>query len=107
LPLGLFPDVRHEESALGLEPGDRLVFLTDGMIERRATAVDLVAEIGRTRSLHPRETTRYLADAVLAATGGQLADDATLLVLDWHGDHGTRGGDRRTAGGADAAGAST
>lgn len=102
LPLGLFPDVRHDQSALELQPDDRLVFVTDGMLERQAAVVDLVAEIERTRSLHARETTRYLADAVLAATGGQLADDATMLVLDWHGDHGRRGGDRATAGGADA-----
>lgn len=106
LPLGLFADVRYEESALALEAADRLVFVTDGMIERQAVAVDLVAEIRQTRSLHARETTRYLADAVVAATGGQLADDATLLVLDWHGDHGRRGGGRTTAGGADAVGAS-
>lgn len=107
LPFGLFAGVRHEEASLGLEPGDRLVFVTDGMVERRAADIDLVAEIGRTRSLHARETARALADAVLAATGGQLADDATLLVLDWHGDHGNRGGDRTTTGGADAARAST
>ncbi|HVF06739.1 MAG TPA: PP2C family protein-serine/threonine phosphatase [Frankiaceae bacterium] len=102
LPLGLFPDVRHEQSSMALEPGDRLVFVTDGMIERQAVALDLMAEIARTRSQHARQTTRHLADAVLEATGGQLADDATLLVLDWHGDHGNRGGDRTTTGGADA-----
>ncbi|HEU0132351.1 MAG TPA: PP2C family protein-serine/threonine phosphatase [Mycobacteriales bacterium] len=107
LPLGLFEDARHEQSSLRLEPDDRLVFVTDGMIERQAAAVDLVAEIRQTRALHARETTRYLADAVLAATGGELADDATLLVLDWHGGHGGRGADRTTAGGADPARASS
>jgi len=102
LPLGVLGDATYEEHTLGLEPGDRLVFVTDGMLERRAAVIDLVAEITATRDLHPRETTRRLADAVLAATGPVLADDATLLVLDWHGDHGTRGGDRHTIGGADA-----
>jgi serine phosphatase RsbU (regulator of sigma subunit) len=106
LPFGLFPDVRHEEASLRLEPGDRLVFVTDGMVERQAAVVDLVAEISRTRTLHARETARDLADAVVAATGGDLADDATLLVLDWYGDHGRRGGDRTTDAGADADGAS-
>lgn len=106
LPLGLFPDAGHEQIQMLLQPGDRLVFVTDGMLERNAAALDLVAEIAETRSLHPRETTRCLADKVLAATGPVLADDATLLVLDWHGHHGQDGGDRDTAAGADLAGAS-
>jgi serine phosphatase RsbU (regulator of sigma subunit) len=102
LPLGLFPATGHDETRLLLEPGDRLVFVTDGMLERNAAAVDLVAEIAETRSLHPREATRHLADTVLAAAGPVLADDATLLVLDWHGHHGEEGPDRDTSAGADA-----
>jgi hypothetical protein len=35
-----------------------------------------------------------------------LADDATLLVLDWHGHHGQDGGERDTVAGTDSAGAS-
>lgn len=99
LPLGLFADERYVEHTFALEPGDRLVFVTDGMLERGASVVDLVAEITTTREMHPRETTRRLADAVLAATGPELADDATLLVLDWHG---ASGGRRHTVAGADS-----
>jgi serine phosphatase RsbU (regulator of sigma subunit) len=106
LPLGMFPDCSHAETRLQLQPGDRLVFVTDGMLERNAAALDLVAAIADTRSLHPRETTRQLADNVLAATGPVLADDATLLVLDWHGHHDQEGGDRDTVAGADSARAS-
>jgi serine phosphatase RsbU (regulator of sigma subunit) len=102
LPLGMFPDLGYEESRLQLQPGDRLVFVTDGMLERNAAALDLVAEISATRSLHPRETTRRLADNVLAVTGPVLADDATLLVLDWHGHHDQEGDDRDTVAGADS-----
>jgi serine phosphatase RsbU (regulator of sigma subunit) len=102
LPLGLFPDAGYEETTLLLQPGDRLVFVTDGMIERNAAAVDLLAAIAETRSLHARETTRRLADNVLAATGQVLADDATLLVLDWHGRHGQEGAARDTVAGADS-----
>jgi serine phosphatase RsbU (regulator of sigma subunit) len=102
LPLGMFPDAGYDETQLELQQGDRLVFVTDGMLERNAAALDLMAEIGVTRPLHPRETTRRLADNVLAVTGSVLADDATLLVLDWHGHHGQAGGDRDTAAGADA-----
>jgi serine phosphatase RsbU (regulator of sigma subunit) len=102
LPLGLFPDAGNEESTLQLQPGDRLVFVTDGMLERNAAALDLVAGIAETRSLHARETTRRLADRVLAATGHLLADDATLLVLDWHGGRGREEATRDTVAGADA-----
>lgn len=102
LPLGLFPDVTYEEIPLLLHPGDRLVFVTDGMLERNAAALDLAAEITETRVLHPREATRYLADKVLAATGPVLADDATLLVLDWHGHHGPDAGGRDSEAGADS-----
>ena len=103
LPLGMFTDAEYEVSQLQLEPGDRLVFVTDGMLERNAAALDLVAEISATRALHPREATRRLADSVLAATGPTLADDATLLVLDWYGPRDRRIDDRHTVGGVDSA----
>ena len=98
LPMGLFEDQTYVESDLQLEPGDRLVFVTDGMLERNAAGLDLLAEIGQCRSMHPREATRRLADLVLRETGHSLADDATLMVLDWHGDHGR---DRDAVAGAD------
>ena len=101
LPLGMFEDASYGVTELPLQPGDRLVFVTDGMLERNAAALDLVAAIDRTRDLHPRETTRRLADDVLEITGAALADDATLLVLDWHGEHARA---RVSQAGADAAG---
>ncbi len=88
LPLGLFGDSTYRASSLTLEAGDRLVFVTDGMLERNAVGVDLRTEISETRSLHPREAVRALADRVLASTGHDLSDDATVLCLDWHAGHG-------------------
>lgn len=97
LPLGLFTDAVFTVTEFTLEPGDRLVLVTDGMLERDAGGVDLKVEIRNSRHLHPRETTRQLADKVLELTGSALQDDATLLVLDWHGHHGR---DRDTIAGA-------
>lgn len=88
LPFGMLPSAGYTSSEVALQPGDRIVLVTDGMLERNATRLDFPALLARTRTLHPREATRALADMVLDAVGHRLADDATLLVLDWHGDHG-------------------
>jgi serine phosphatase RsbU (regulator of sigma subunit) len=88
LPLGLFHDTPYRTSSLVLRPGDRMVFVTDGMLERSAVKLDLPEAIIQSRSLHPREAVRALADRVLAATGNALSDDATVLCLDWHNWHG-------------------
>ncbi len=51
-----------------------------------------------TAHLHPREAIQHLTLAVLDAFGGEIADDATSLCLDWHG--GTQG-DRLAHAGAE------
>jgi serine phosphatase RsbU (regulator of sigma subunit) len=99
-PLGMFPEYRYRTGEVALRPGDRLVVVTDGTRERTAATLDLPAQLRSISGLHPREAVRVLADAVLAAAGPTLPDDATLLIIDWHGDHGRP---RRTSGGADLA----
>lgn len=88
LPLGMFAESGYRTTDVALEPGDRVVLVTDGMLERKASALDLVQAIVTTRAMHPREASRHLADGVLGVTGPDLDDDATLLVLDWHGPNG-------------------
>ncbi|WP_190099639.1 PP2C family protein-serine/threonine phosphatase, partial [Streptomyces griseoflavus] len=87
LPFGVVAPTPYRLQELRLRPGDRLVLLTDGMQERGAAAVDLAALIRETRLLHPREAVRSLTAAVLEACHGNLRDDATVLILDWHGAH--------------------
>ena len=99
-PFGLNAGRPYRRTDLQLQPGDRLVIVTDGMLDRRAEAVPLTALLEQTRTLHPREATRRLADTVLEVAGPQLADDATILVLDWHGRHRRR---RDSSSGADRA----
>jgi serine phosphatase RsbU (regulator of sigma subunit) len=103
LPLGLFPDSRYGGTRLALSPGDRVVIVTDGMLERTAADLDLPRGIRETRALHPREAVRALADRALEVTGHALSDDATVLCLDWHGRHDH---DRNTVSGADPSRAS-
>ncbi|MFI1096325.1 PP2C family protein-serine/threonine phosphatase [Streptomyces sp. NPDC020917] len=87
-PFGLsLPVSRHPYRCqeLELRPGDRLILLTDGMLERDAEKVDLPVLLQETRRLHPRETVLMLTTAVLDACGGLLQDDATVVCLDWYG----------------------
>jgi serine phosphatase RsbU (regulator of sigma subunit) len=87
LPLGVLAGGDYRSTDVQLRPKDRLLFVTDGMLERNAAKLDLATEILISRKSHPREAVRHLSDAVLAVAGPVLADDATLLILDWHGDH--------------------
>ncbi|MEU8180078.1 PP2C family protein-serine/threonine phosphatase [Micromonospora sp. NPDC049044] len=84
-PLGMFPDEGYRSGEVSLRPGDRLVIVTDGMRERNASNLDLPAALLRIAHLHPREAVRALSDEVLAIAGPALADDATLLIIDWYG----------------------
>lgn len=93
VPLGVHgPDVGvgHEQ----LEPGDRLLLYTDGIVEARDHAGNLfgtarlidLAERNAADGLPVPESLRRLSHAVLAYQDEQLQDDATLLMLDWGGD---------------------
>lgn len=68
-----------------LLPGDRLVLLTDGMLERNAEDADVAGLLPELGAQHPREAVQALTAAVVAAAKGHLEDDATALVLDWYG----------------------
>jgi serine phosphatase RsbU (regulator of sigma subunit) len=98
LPLGLFAQTDYHGTVIALEPGDRFLLVTDGMLERNAAGIDLSSAIQDTRHLHPREAVRRLADSVLRATGDDLEDDATAMMVDWHGGHDRQ---RTTLAGAD------
>jgi serine phosphatase RsbU (regulator of sigma subunit) len=88
LPLGMFADSTYRSTRLSLSPGDRFVLMTDGLLERNVSTIDVPAAILESENLHPREVVRALADSALSAAGHALQDDATLLCLDWHGMHG-------------------
>lgn len=84
-PLGIGLRDRYRVQPLPLEPGDRLFFLTDGLLERRAASLNLDALVVQTAAMHPREAVQHIIRAVLELTGGKLQDDATIMCLDWHG----------------------
>lgn len=85
LPFGFQVPHTYRVQSLDLRPGDRLVMLTDGMLERNANSLDLSDLIVRTRELHPREAARTLIASIVDANDGHLQDDATVMCLDWRG----------------------
>jgi serine phosphatase RsbU (regulator of sigma subunit) len=84
-PFGLQRGGEYRVQALPLEVGDRLIFVTDGMLERDAAGINIAAILTAGIDMHAREAVQHLTQAVLQASGGQLRDDATALCLDWHG----------------------
>jgi serine phosphatase RsbU (regulator of sigma subunit) len=78
-----------------LEPGDRVLMFSDGVVEARGgpageffgthRLVDLLVR-AESHRLAPPETLRRLIVAVLDHQQGMLQDDATLLMLEWAGD---------------------
>jgi len=75
-PLGVVPGVVYTETSVALEPGDRLTFLSDGVVEARSAAGELFGfERAAAISI---ESAQGIADA--AQHHGQ-EDDITVLTL--------------------------
>jgi serine phosphatase RsbU (regulator of sigma subunit) len=95
VPLGLdlvAPQVGEEH----LEPGDRLLIYTDGVVEARDAVgeffgVERLVDLVFRHSAEGRpaaETLRRLNQAVLEHQDGLLLDDATTLLVEWRGPRG-------------------
>ena len=84
-PFGIYRDHTYRVQSLPLQAGDRLMFLTDGMLERNAAHVDIRTLMIEGADMHPREAVQHVVLALLEATDGQFKDDATAMCVDWHG----------------------
>ena len=91
LPLGVDPETIYQVQRLALEPGDRLVLFSDGVLEAApedglAYGAGRLDEVLRTsQDVSPYEVTRLVVQEVIAHRAGDLADDLTVVCLDWHG----------------------
>ncbi|WP_345431693.1 PP2C family protein-serine/threonine phosphatase [Actinoallomurus vinaceus] len=101
LPLGL-PEDRHDLDLAApppvhteqLQPGDRLLLYTDGVIEGRAADGTQfgVRRLGdfvirhSAAGMPASETLRRLGRAILDFQHGRLADDATTVIVEWRPD---------------------
>ncbi len=84
-PFGSVSGWEYREQPLPLLPGDRIMFVTDGMLERNAANIDIGELMAAGADMHPREAVQDLTRVVLEAVDGELADDAAAVCLDWHG----------------------
>jgi serine phosphatase RsbU (regulator of sigma subunit) len=85
------PDDTFAVGAEHLQPGDRVLFYTDGVTEARSPEgelfgverlVDLLIR-NLASALPAPETMRRVVRTLLAHQQGQLSDDATMLLLEW------------------------
>lgn len=97
-PLGL-PTAMHsfnrvEVCEVSLQPGDRVLLYTDGVLEARSPDGEFFGErrlldlLGRhfASGLPVPETMRRVTHALLDHQQGRLTDDATMLLLEWRTD---------------------
>jgi serine phosphatase RsbU (regulator of sigma subunit) len=90
--MGLGGDV-VEVATTQLQPGDRLLFYTDGVTESRsadgvAFGADLLADFlvrATIDDVAPAETVRRLIARIVEHVGDDLRDDATVLLVDYSG----------------------
>ena len=76
-----------------LQAGDRLLVYTDGVVERRGSPVpsphlDQLTEqliASTSDAVTTEETVRRLVRSILESLDAGLDDDATLVLVDYHG----------------------
>ena len=103
LGLGLLPRGEAVQPVeLQLQPGDRVLLYTDGVVEAQSPdgddfGLDRLADLFVRESgsgLLASELLRRLVRACLEWQGGRLRDDATLLLLEWAGPSAVIGAQR-------------
>lgn len=90
IPFGLGGPVK-EVAEQTLQPGDRVLFYTDGITEARSTdgsffgdyrLSDLLVRASL-ENLPVQETVRHLADSIIGFSSVGLHDDATMLLMEY------------------------
>jgi serine phosphatase RsbU (regulator of sigma subunit) len=95
MPLGLggFADRPRTGREIALQPGDAVLFYTDGVVDARSATGEFFGEqrlrdlLGREAASgrSPTEVLRRLVHAAITYQGARLRDDASMLYLQWDG----------------------
>ena len=87
-PLGLFPNAEYDELSVATEPGDVLIFVSDGILDAENAEEEMYGQERLTEILgsHREQPAHQIADAILADVsrfqGEQdRFDDETIVVL--------------------------
>jgi serine phosphatase RsbU (regulator of sigma subunit) len=92
LPLGMFDETDYVVQDFQVEPGDRLVFVSDGVHAVASPKGESYGEAALSRAIHSTrllpaaDVPRAILRELTGHRGERLADDDALVVcLDWHG----------------------
>jgi phosphoserine phosphatase RsbU/P len=87
-PLGMFPDVTYDEISVVTQPGDVLVFVSDGILDAENAQGEMYGSerLNKLLAADPDHTASHIADAILADVtkfqdGKDRFDDETIIVL--------------------------
>jgi serine phosphatase RsbU (regulator of sigma subunit)/CHASE3 domain sensor protein len=89
--LGWFDDPGLAETMIRLEPGDRLVFYTDGFLEAKSTDGEVFGEhrfaesMNGLASLDSEQILEEIGREVERFAAGKLDDDLTMLIVEFQG----------------------
>jgi serine phosphatase RsbU (regulator of sigma subunit) len=91
--LGIIPDEQYRERSVTLEPGDRVCFYTDGLVEARnglgeGYGTDRLTAVLTRHGRLPAEqlAVNVLADQAAFREGHPFSDDVTLVVSEFCGE---------------------
>ncbi|HEX3472792.1 MAG TPA: SpoIIE family protein phosphatase [Silvibacterium sp.] len=87
-PLGMFPNVKYEEFSLSTQPGDSLVFFSDGITDAQNAAGDMFGD-DRLKAIvkkYHQKSASKIADAILSEISKfqgerERFDDETVVVV--------------------------
>ncbi|MGW1208359.1 PP2C family protein-serine/threonine phosphatase [Streptomyces sp. NPDC002499] len=92
MPLGMFEDTAYVSQRIVVEPGDRLLFISDGVYDALSPGGEkyslraLAKSITSTRLLPASQVPRVMLQELLGHRGaGPAADDSLVMCLDWYG----------------------